>query len=176
MVNSPKALRSCLEWPSPHGLQSSGVGECHVMGAAQISCICLGLLMCSFIAFGLLRQSVKDRMFIHTMLGRKLWHGGLGSSPMNFVQMGYTNLCIHGIPVWMPMVIFRHIHKITTGYEPRNVCLSACLPVCPCITNCNWMDYCKNLCLRIFWYSVKTVQVSLKSDKNKVLEMETCVH
>jgi hypothetical protein len=115
------------QWPSPHNVQSSGLGECHVMGAAQTSCTCLGLLVCDFIAIGLLRQAVEGRMFIHTMMGRRLWRGDLGTSPTNFVQMGYTNLCVQGIPVGMSVVIFRHIHKITTsGFWHRHVCPSVC--------------------------------------------------
>jgi len=55
--------------------------------------------MCGFVAFGLLRQAVNGHMFIHTMMGRRLQHGGLGSSPTNFVQMGYTDLRVRGIPV-----------------------------------------------------------------------------
>jgi hypothetical protein len=46
---------------------------------------------------------------------QEVWYGSLGISHMNSVQMGYTDSCVCGYPVGIPMVIVRHIHRITTS-------------------------------------------------------------
>jgi len=63
------------QWPSPHGLLSFGLGEWNEMGAAPTSCICLGLLVCDFIPFGLMRQDVKCCMLINPLTPNDRYSG-----------------------------------------------------------------------------------------------------
>jgi len=130
LVNSLMAA-SCSWKCHCHMAQSSGPLQHHAMGCAQTSCIQPGLITIWFSQTWTIKDS-SQKLYVNTQWqcagGCK--YSGLGSSQRNTLQIEYADLCITGISVWTPVVIFLNNCGAFTCCHPQMGFSCTCFILC----------------------------------------------